>query len=191
MGDATGGETLDGLVKRCRDGDSAAFAELYRKVGGPLYGTALRMLRRPQDAEDAVQDTFLALHRDRPDIPGHQLPAWLHRVLVNQCLDRLRRRKRWQESEVNETVMGAAARDEGAQLDLRKAVELLPERARLVFLLHDVEGFKHREISEMLGTNTGTTKSQLFRARGMLRDAMTRAPRDARGGRPAPARGDA
>jgi RNA polymerase sigma-70 factor (ECF subfamily) len=92
-------------------------------------------------------------------------------VVVNGCLDRLRRGKRWGEEELGERTQPASARPD-LRLDIARAVEQLPERARVVFLLHDVEGFRHEELSEALGVSVGTTKSQLFRARRMLRDLM-------------------
>ena len=180
METATGGETLDEVLQRSLGGDAAACTELYRRLGRPLYGTALRMLGRPEDAEDAMQETFLTLYCKTPDLLAAQLGAWLHRVLVNHCIDRIRRRTRWQEQEWTEVTTGSPAPPNGVRIDLERAVERLPKRAKLIFVLHDVEGFKHKEVAEMLGLKEGTTKSQLFRAREMLRGFMKRAPRGSR-----------
>lgn len=174
-------ETLEDLLQRCREGDADAVGEVYRELSRPLYGTALRMLSRPEDAEEAVHDTFIAFHRKIPDLPGSQLPAWMHRVLVNQCIDRLRHRKRWMATEVDERVRPTMVRQDGLGIDLERAVAKLPERAREIFIMHDVEGLKHREIGRMLGLTVGASKSQLFRAREMLRGHMGKAPK--RGGR--------
>ena len=119
-----------------------------------------------------MQETFLTLCRRVPDLPAQRLGAWLHRVLVNQCLDRLRRGKRWKQSELDEHVAPGESPQPGLGLDIERAVSRLPEKARLVFLLHDVEGLKHRELGELLGLSEGTSKSQLFRARRMLREFM-------------------
>ena len=159
---------------------TADFSEIYRQFSGPLYGTAMRMLRRPEEAEDAMQEAFLTLYRKAPGLEGPHLGAWLHRVLVNECIDRVRRGKRWRTTGVDEDLGLAPPPHDGQKLDLENAVASLPEKARLVFLLHDVEGFKHREMTEMLDLSEGTTKSQLFRARRMLREFMSRAPRGAR-----------
>ena len=153
---------------------SRAFSRVWREHGRQLYGTALRMLRRPEDAEEVVQDAFLAFHREDPAVPTEHLGRWLTRVVVNGCLDRLRRGKRWREEELGEHPQRPARPD--LRLDIARAVEQLPERARVVFLLHDVEGFRHDELSEALGVSVGTTKSQLFRARRMLRDLMRGTP---------------
>ena len=150
-------------------GSEQAFRDLYRAHSRPLYGTALRMLRRREEAEDAVQDTFVSYYRKLPDIDSGRVGAWLHRVLVNHCIDRVRRARRWLESEVDQTAHVGAPPASGAGVDLDRAVAGLPERARVVFVLHDVEGFKHREIADMLDVNEGTAKSQLFRARQLLR----------------------
>jgi len=155
----------------------AGFAEIYRRHGRPLYGTALRMLRRPEDAEDAVQDAFLAYHRKRPELPELEIGRWLNRVVINNCLDRLRRGKRWRNEELEETTVTTPPPPEELGLDLQTAIARLPEKARAVFLLHDVEGLKHRELAEMLGLTEGTSKSQLFRARQMLRSRINRGNR--------------
>lgn len=162
--------------------DAAAdFAGIYRKFSGPLYGTALRLLRRAEEAEDALQETFLSFYRKSPELADEaRTGAWLRRVLVNECIDRVRRGKRWRTTEFGDGPTLAAPAQDGPGLDIERAVARLPEKARTVFVLHDVEGFKHREMTEMLGLNEGTTKSQLFRARKMLRELMSRAPRGMR-----------
>ena len=151
-------------------------AELYRLLGRRLYSTALRMLRNPEEAEDVMQDAFLAFHRQGPGFEPRAAGAWLHRALVNRCLDRLRSRARLREEELGEEALPPASI--GDRMDLERAVATLPRSARLVFMLHDVEGFRHREVAEMLGINEGTSKSQLFRARELLRAAL-RAPGEA------------
>lgn len=155
---------------------TAGFDAVYRRHGRSLYGTALRMLRRSEEAEDVLQDAFLAYHQSAPDLSEEQAGAWLHRVVVNRCLDRLRSAKRWKNTELTEVSAAPPGGPEGLGLDLESAVARLPEKARTVFLLHDVEGFKHRELGEMLGLTEGTTKSQLFRARQMLRQFMRGRP---------------
>lgn len=165
-------QNLRDLCRRCGAGDEDAFTEIYRLFSRQLYGTALRMLGQPSEAEDAVQETFLTLYDQASSLQVSNLGGWLHRVTVNRCLDQLRKRKRRREVELFE---GGArpARARGRQIDLEKALGGLPERARTVFMLHDVEGFKHREVAEMLEISEGTSKSQLFRAREMLRHALT------------------
>jgi RNA polymerase sigma-70 factor (ECF subfamily) len=146
--------------------------ELYRLLGKRLYGTALRLLGRPEEAEDAVHEAFLSLCRQPAGFVPDQAGGWLHRVLVNRCLDRLRGRARWREGPELESVAIHLPPSGDQRLDLERAVAGLPEGARRVFVLHDVEGFRHHEVAGLLGISEGTSKSQLFRARELLRRAL-------------------
>jgi len=162
-------QNMKDLCQRCGAGDEGAFTEVYRLFSRPLYGTALRMLRRSDEAEDAVQDAFLTFYRQAATLRAANLGGWLHRVTVNRCIDQIRKRQRRGEVELFEDGARPAR---GQHVDLERAIQGLPDRARTVFVLHDVEGFKHREVAEMLEIAEGTSKSQLFRAREMLREAL-------------------
>ena len=146
--------------------------EAYRLIGSSLYGSALRILRQPQDAEDAVQETFVRFFQKARSIRSGNLNGWLQKVIVNLCLDKVRAKASQSEELPAELPGPVAGGQEYAQLDLSRAVASLPEQARLVFLLHDLEGYKHREVAEALGINEGTSKSQLFRARELLRRGL-------------------
>lgn len=156
-------------------------AALFRGFGGSLYGTALRFLRRPEEAEDVVQDAFLVYHRsveqDGLRLRQPDAVAWIRRVIVNRCLDRLRHGKRWQMSEVDDSVGLTAMPRPAERVDLARAVAKLPEDHRQVFLLYDVEGFLHREIGELLGIAEGTSKAYLSRARQALRESLSEGAR--------------
>lgn len=156
----------------------AAVAEAYRRHAPRLLGTALRLLRQREDAEDTVQEAFIALVRHAPAVDAEGAGAWLHRVVVNGALDRLRSRRRWRTEEPDETSLAAPASTmpDPRALDLARAVAGLPERARLVFLLHDVEGLRHEEVGAALSIDPGTSKSQLARARALLRVALEGRP---------------
>ncbi len=162
-------QNMNDLCQRCGAGDEKAFSEIYRLFSQPLYGTALRMLRRSDEAEDAVQDAFLTFYNQAATLRAANLGGWLHRVTVNRCIDQIRRRQRRGEVELFEDGARPAR---GQLFDLERAIQELPDRAKTVFMLHDVEGFKHREVAEMLEISEGTSKSQLFRAREMLREAL-------------------
>lgn len=157
---------------------AAAVAEAYRRHTPRLLGTALRLLRQREDAEDTVQEAFIALVRHAPATDAEGAGAWLHRVVVNGALDRLRSRRRWRTEEPDEAGLAAPAGTipDPRVLDLARAVAGLPERARLVFLLHDVEGLLHEEVGAALGIDPGTSKSQLARARALLRAALEGRP---------------
>ncbi len=180
MGAVEPAASLERWLRRCRAGDASGFDAIYRHFGRGLYGTARRLLGRAEDAEDVMQETFLSFYRTLPELPASQLGPWLHRVLVNGCIDRVRRRKRWQEEELSERRDRPLRPRAELAIDLARAVERLPEKARMVFVLHDVEGFKHRELGEMLGISDGTSKSQLSRARQMLRGFVDEPRREER-----------
>jgi len=172
MRPAHGASSDDELLQRCRRGDAEAFGAIYDRYGNILYGTALRMLRRPAQAEDVVQEAFMKLHTKPPQPPVKNLGGWLHRVTTNAARDQLRRRQRLAEQELPARPLSAPARDTGPGRDIERAVQQLPERGRQVFMLHDVEGFKHAEIAGMLEISVGTSKSQLFRTRRLLRELL-------------------
>jgi RNA polymerase sigma-70 factor (ECF subfamily) len=157
--------------------EGSSIAELYRLLGRRMYGTAWRMLQNREEAEDAVQDAFLALHRATLALDPDESAAWLHRTLTNRCIDRLRHRGRWHEEALPDDLPPSGPRPLKAEwMDLERAVAKLPPRARLVFLLHDVEGFKHGEVAGLLEISEGASKSQLFRARDLLRRALVATP---------------
>jgi RNA polymerase sigma-70 factor (ECF subfamily) len=167
------------LVERCRRGDLGAFEELYRLHAGRLYSVALRLVGNPADAEDLLQEIFLAAHRKLDTFRGESaLGTWLYRLATNLCLDHLRSR-----SGRSRQVTDALDDDAGlpdpssatlaeqtvTKMDLERALARLPEGCRAAFVLHDVEGLEHREVAEVLGVAEGTSKSQVHKARMKLR----------------------
>ena len=171
------------LAHRCGQGDTAAFAELYKAHAPRLYTLVRRMTGSEQDAEDVLQEVFLQAHRKLGGFRGESsLGTWLYRLAVNQCLDFLRGRQ---------TKMARATEsydDDGAEepvaplppvptaisrIDLERAVSRLPEGCRIAFVLPAVEGFAHPEIAAMLGVEEGTSKSQVHKARVKLRAMLS------------------
>jgi len=169
------GEGAD-LVARCQAGDVEAFEALYRQHAARIYTLACRMAGSPEDGEDLLQEIFLQAHRKLGGFKGDSsVGTWLYRLALNHCLDYVRSRQakmsRITETLDAETSIEPAARRETpiARLDLERAIERLPEGCREAFLLHDVEGFDHKEVGELLGIAEGTSKSQVFKARMKLR----------------------
>lgn len=168
------------LATRCRAGDLAAFEELYRAHGGRLYAVAYRMFGHADDAEDMVQEVFLTAFRKIGSYRGDSsLGTWIYRLGVNVCLDRLRSKARRNERRtdlLDGDALPSPTGDRGMgvvhRLDLERAIRDLPDGCRAAFLLHDVEGFEHREIASMLGIAEGTSKSQVHKARRRLRSAL-------------------
>jgi RNA polymerase sigma-70 factor (ECF subfamily) len=170
------------LVDRCRQGDVAAFEEVYRTHAGRLYSVACRMVGNPSDAEDLLQDIFLAAHRKLDSFRGESaLGTWLYRLATNLCLDHLRSRavRTNQVTDALDDEPGLSdASSRGladqtlSRMDLERALALLPEGCRAAFVLHDVEGLEHREVAEVLGIAEGTSKSQVHKARLRLRTLL-------------------
>lgn len=160
------------LVDACREGRASAFEELYRSHGSRMKSVARNLLGSAADAEDAVQEAFLKLYRSLDGFKGESaLSSWLYRILVNTCHDVGRRRRR--RPEVLHSESGAAdprapGGDHPLRLILEQSLARLAPLRRRVFVLFEVEGFKHREIAEILGIPEGTSKHALFAAKKEL-----------------------
>lgn len=170
-------------IEQARGGDVAAFGRLYSEYEGRIYGLALRMLLDPARAEDATQEVFVRAWRKMDRFSGRSaFYTWLYRLAVNVILNEIRRHTRQPEpvdasgGALDHAASASAAPTSSpvAALDLEKAITALPRQGRLVFWLHDVEGYRHREIAEMLGIAAGTSKAHLHRARLRLREELTR-----------------
>jgi RNA polymerase sigma-70 factor (ECF subfamily) len=171
------------LARRCRQGDAAAFEELYRAHAGRLYSLLFRMAGSAQEAEDLLQDVFLTAYRKLGGFRGDStLGTWLYRMAVNHCLDFLRGRharmaKATASLEDDEAAEPVAAMPLIPQavnrIDLERAIAQLPDGCRTAFVLHDVEGFEHNEIARLLGVSEGTSKSQVHKARLKLRALLS------------------
>jgi RNA polymerase sigma-70 factor (ECF subfamily) len=194
---AAAGEILAidcGLADRAAEGDRAAFEEIYRRYVNRVYGLCLRLTNDVPEAEILTQDTFVKAWGAIAQYAGHgNLGGWLGRVAVNLWRDKFRataRRGRLaaelSDHQFGDEATGAAAGMAGnagsghsgvidllTGLDLERCIARLPEGGRLVFVFHDVEGYTHREIAELLDLAVGTVKAQLHRARRLLRNMLT------------------
>ncbi len=173
-------------LEKLKTGDEEAFSRLVEAYAPRLYRLLLKMLRHPQDAEDALQETFVKAYRALPDFDGRaQLSTWLYRIAVNEALMIIRRK----EIETISVDAPTGPDDEAGPYDLvdwcclpedelltaearqvlEEAVARLPASLRMVFLLRDVEGLSTRETAEALGISEGAVKVRLSRARERLR----------------------
>ena len=172
-------------IEAAKNGDAEAFSRLYSLHKRRVYTLCLRMLGNVSEAEDMTQEAFLHLFRKIGSFRGESaFSTWLHRLTVNLVLMQLRK-KGLNLVSLEETINpddDAPKRDFGThdpiltgsvdRVALERAVALLPPGYRMVFVLHDVEGFEHNEIAAMLGCSTGNSKSQLHKARLRLRELL-------------------
>ena len=167
-------------VAAARAGDELAFRRLYDAHVGRIYAVCLRLERDAGRAEELTQDVFVRAWGRLTSFRGEsQFSTWLHRLAVNVVLSD--RRSAWRRSKFEIThdateELPVATRDApaGLAMDLEQVIAALPDGARTILVLHDVEGYRHEEIAELTGLSVGTSKSQLFRARRLLREALDR-----------------
>jgi len=159
-------------ARRIAAGDKALFRELYDHNVSPLYGLALRLMGNAAEAEDIVQEAFVRAYQKMNLFAGRSsLSSWLYRICLNVGLEHLRRRKGNFE-DLNDANCGTVEPDQKSLVLKRKleaAIRKLPDGCRAIFVLHDIEGYNHREIADRLNLAEGTSKSQLFKARAMMR----------------------
>ena len=185
----TSGNADADLVARCRAGDVDAFETIYNQHAGRLYTLACRMAGSAEDGEDLLQEIFLQAHRKLVSFKGDSaLGTWLYRLALNHCLDYVRSRRAKMDKltdSLDDDERGTGFRAAGsmspgvvvretpiARLDLERALQQLPAGCREAFVLHDIEGFDHKEVGKMLGIAEGTSKSQVFKARNRLRGLL-------------------
>lgn len=168
-----------GLVRRVQAGDVDAFEPLYRQHVDRVYALCLRMSRDPVEAGELTQDVFVRCWERIESFRGEsRFGTWLHRVAVNVVLEHGRSRDR-RESRVVPAEEPALLESGGivgsheTRMDLDDAIRRLPPKARTVFILHDIEGFRHREIAQLTGSAPGTMRAQLHRARRLLMEALS------------------
>lgn len=170
------------LAQKAAKGDIAAFEEIYWKYHRRVFGVCYQMTKSVTEAEDATQKVFLQLFRKIDSFRGESaFSTWLHRLTVNQVLmhfriDKARKEQTTEDGEMLET--GHLHKTKQTvhrvidRLELDKAIAKLPDGYRKVVILHDIQGFEHDEIAQILGCASGTSKSQLFKARQKLRKML-------------------
>src|SRR6266853_5182877 len=184
--------TEEDMVRLAQQGNAAAFEQLYRRYSGRVYALCLRIVKNDSEAEDLTQEAFLLLFRKIHTFRGEaRFSTWLHRLTVNLVLMGLRK-KRYPEVSLDATLEpgeeesrpllelgGPDLRLSGVvdRMNLSRAIEQLPDGYREMFILHDVEGYEHHEIAEILGCSGGNSKSQLYKARLRLRELLQEALR--------------
>jgi RNA polymerase sigma-70 factor, ECF subfamily len=165
-----------GLAEDCKAGRMSAYERLYDAHGARMKSIALNLLGNVLDAEDAVQEAFLKIYRSAGGFKGEAaFTTWIYRVLINACYDLMRVRRR-RKPEAPEAMPGlektipapSGGADHPLRLTLERSLKQLSRRDRTVFLLFEVEGFRHAEIAEILNISEGTSRSILFEAKHEL-----------------------
>ena len=181
-----GGELSEAeAIERAKQGDADAFQALYDLHKRRVYSLCLRMTANAAEAEDLTQEAFLQLFRKIGTFRGESaFSTWLHRMAVNVVLMRLRKKNLpviplddplESEEESSKKELGAADPLLSGSVDrmqIQRAVDALPPGYRTIFVLHDVEGYEHNEIADIVGCSIGNSKSQLHKARMKLRDLL-------------------
>ena len=167
---------LKELIRRGRDGDIQAFEAIYQRFKIPLFNIAFRYTYDRQVSEDLLQDVFIKVFTHLREVREEKtFVGWLYRIAVNTCYSYLRQKKSEAQKtisldEVEAEISGTISEsDVVLKKSLDDAIKGLSEKLKAVFLLHDVQGFKHEEIARMMGWAVGTSKSELFKARMKVR----------------------
>ncbi len=166
------------LVRAAQAGDTAAFEQIYRLHVGRVYALCLRLAGDATRAEILTQDVFVRAWRKLASFAGRSaFSTWLHRLAVNVVVEDMRADARRNGRVVmmeDLSQVDAPGREAppGTALDLERAIAALPAGARLVFVLYDIQGYRHEEIAALTGLAVGTSKAQLHRARRLLREEL-------------------
>jgi RNA polymerase sigma-70 factor (ECF subfamily) len=172
--------SISETVRRAQSGDEAAFEALYREHAGRVFALCLRLSGDRARATELTQDVFVRCWEQLGSFRGESaFGSWLYRLAVNLvwATNRGDRRREARVLPVEDPGIHEARREmppPGLRLDLERAIATLPDGAREVFVLFDIEGFRHEEIARMTGIAVGTSKAQLFRARRLLRERLER-----------------
>lgn len=171
---------LEDLIKRSREGDIQAMEAIYERFNRPIFSLAYRYTYNSEAAEDLLQDIFIKVFTHFKELQtAETFIGWLYRIAINTCYSYLRSKKSQLHrtiplDEVEGTIEGEinTSGDKIMKKSLEDAIQNLQGKLKTIFLLHDVQGFKHEEIARILGCSVGTSKSQLFKARKKIRKRL-------------------
>jgi len=164
------------LIELIKEGNESAFVQMYEMYSGRLFGLCLRYAKNRADAEDLLQESFVKIYKNLENFNGSgSLEGWLRRITINICINYYRKIKtekvivtdNFIDDVINETVFSKIETEQ-----ILKLIQELPEGYRLVFNLHVIEGYKHNEIAEMIGTSENTSKTQLLKAKKQLKEKL-------------------
>lgn len=164
------------IIDRCKVGNIKAQYSLYKLFSKGLYNVAMRFMNNKMDADEVVQDTFIIAFKKMNDFEGKgAFGQWLKRIAINNCISILRKRK-IHFDDIEQISLGVDPSEEvDGSIDpgiVHQAIKELPEKARTILNLYALEGYKHREISDILGITESTSKTQYKRAKQILLDKL-------------------
>ncbi len=165
------------LITRSQNGDRTAYEILYRANVGKVYALCLRMCGQKELAEDLAQESFIRAWQKLDSFRGDsQFSSWLYRLTSNVVIGHLRSASKWQLEQYDENTHERVLQDSGKhevihahQADIERVLLSLPDKARVVLIMHDYLGYKHTEISDITGMAVGTSKTHLHRAKATLK----------------------
>lgn len=168
-----------GLIERSRAGDSKAQMELYKAYYKAMYNTCYRFMKDSMEAEDMMQESFLAAFTKLDTYKGEvSFGAWLKRIVINKCIDALKKRKVdlvYTDSYENNAGPVETTEETDYQYDVaevKKAIDSLPDGYRLIVSMYLIEGYDHEEIAEVLNISSSTSRSQFLRAKKKLKEIL-------------------
>ena len=163
------------VIRRCQDGDNEAMETVYTHYKFSIFNLAYRFAGNRTSAEDLQQEIFIKIFTQINKLRSLEaFNSWLYRIATNTCISFIRKRGRMNEvpTEEIEKVPIPNNNKISVKQDLEKAIKTLPSKQKMVFILHDVQGFTHMEIAKIMRLRQGTSKSQLFKARMKLRNYL-------------------
>jgi len=163
----------DNIIDRCRDGEVKAQFLLYKQYSKAMYNIAIRFLNNRMDAEDILQESFVTAFEKLGELTSNNaFGSWLKRIVINNCISHIRKNRiEFDDIDDHPSVIGTDEGEEEFNIDpslVHNAIKDLPPGARTILVLHVLEGYKHREIAEILGVSESTSKSQYKRSLDIL-----------------------
>lgn len=168
----------DSLIKECSEGNRKAQKRLYDQYSGAMFNLAFRIMNNREDAEDMLQDTFIDCFRNLGSFRFEStFGAWLKRILVNKCINQIKKRKidlKFCDSYPNDVCYEDDNEEDYDISGIIKAIGMLPDGYRIILTLYLLEGYDHEEIAMILGISESTSKSQYSRAKEKLRNIISK-----------------
>ena len=163
----------DQIIKDCQNNDIGAYKMIYDRYKQPLLHTALRIMGQQQDAEDAVQMTFIKLYKGIQNYHfGSRFSTYLFKILINTCFDILRKKGRFKTADIDLNIISTNSSPD-KKIYLEDAILKLPERMRACFVLYAVEGVPQNEIAAIMKLSLGGVKSNVYHAKAKLRALLS------------------